>query len=366
MKLVVTQENLSKALQVVGRVASGKTPLPILNNILFRTDENRLLLAATNLEIAIAQHIGGKIEQDGAITVPARLMSEFISNLPKGNVTLEVDGTKLHIKSGTYTSTIHGMAPDEFPALPDITAQETITIPVAVLKRAIQQTVTVASNDDTRPVLTGVYCHTHEGSLYFAATDGYRLAERLIGKSEHTINAIIPAQTLQDVLRVVTDDSNDITLIFDENQVRILVDDIEITSRLIDGVFPDYRQLVPATTDIAVTLDKDEFNRITKIASLFARESGGSVTLNASKETQKLSIHSVASQLGENTSESEAEITGDGQVTLNSRYLLEALSCIDSPKLLFSFSGKLSPCVLSSADKESERNYKHIIMPLKS
>jgi len=364
MKLVVTQENLAKALQVVGRVASGKTPLPILNNILFRTDDNRLLLAATNLEIAISQHIGGKIEQEGAITVPARLMSEFISNLPKGNVTLEAEGTKLHIQSGTYESTIHGMAPDEFPALPDITAQETLTIPVTTMKRAIQQTVLVASNDDTRPVLTGVYCHTHEGNLYFAATDGYRLAERLVSKTEQAIDAVIPAQTLQDVLRVITDDSNDITMIFDENQVRILVDDIEITSRLIDGTFPDYRQLIPATTDIDVTLAKDEFGRITKIASLFARESGGSVTLNAKQEEQKLSIHSVASQLGENTSEAEAKVTADGQVTLNSRYLLEALGCIDSPQLQFSFSGKLSPCVLTTADKE--RDYKHIIMPLKS
>jgi DNA polymerase-3 subunit beta len=366
VKLVVTQENLAKALQVVGRVASGKTPLPILSNILFRTDENRLMLAATNLEIAIVQHIGGKIEQEGAVTVPARLMSEFISNLPKGNVELEADGTKLRIKSGTYESTIHGMAPDEFPALPDITGQQTITIPVPTIKRAIQQTVIVASNDDTRPVLTGVYCHTHDGNLYLAATDGYRLAERLVSKTAQTVSAIIPAQTLQDVLRVVSDDGSDISMIFDENQVRILVDDVEITSRLIDGTFPDYRQLIPATTDIQVTLDKGEFGRITKIASLFARESGGSVTLNAKNEEQKLSIHSVASQLGENTSEAEAEVTGDGQVTLNSRYLLEALGCVDSPKILFSFSGKLSPCVLTAAGKDGERDYKHIIMPLKS
>ena len=366
MKLTVTQENLSKALQIVGRVASGKTPLPILSNILFRTDENRLVLAATNLEIAIVERIGGKIEKEGAITVPARLMSEFISNLPKGNVTLETDGVKLNIKSGTYQSTINGMAPDEFPALPDIEAEQTITISVATLKRAIQQTVLVTSSDDTRPVLTGVFCHTHEGSLYFAATDGYRLAERLIDKTDQSISAIIPAQTLQDVLRVITDDTNDIAMSFDENQVRILVDDIEITSRLIDGAFPDYRQLIPAETDISVTVAKDEFSRITKVASLFARESGGSVTLNAEKEGQKISIHSVASQLGENTSEAEAEVTADGQVTLNSRYLLEALGCIDNPKLSFNFSGKLSPCVLTAAVKDGERNYKHIIMPLKS
>lgn len=364
MKLVVTQENLAKALQVVGRVASGKTPLPILNNILFRTDKNRLLLAATNLEIAITQYVGSKIETEGAITVPARLMSEFISNLPKGNVTLEVDGTKLLIKSGTYQSTINGMLPDEFPALPEITAQQEVALTPQVLKRAIQQTVLVASADDTRPMLTGVYCHTHDGQLYFAATDGYRLAERLLGKSEQDLSAIIPAQTLQDVLRVMNDDLSEIKLIFDDNQVRFLLDDVEITSRLIDGTFPDYRQLIPAKSDIEVTLDKDEFSRITKVASLFARESGGSVTLKASETEKKLSIHSVASQLGENTSEAEATANTSGQVTLNSRYLIEGLGCIDSPTVTFCFSGKLSACILTAAEKDAD--YKHIIMPLKS
>lgn len=364
MKLVVTQENLSKALQVVGRVATGKTPLPILNNILLRTSNNRLLLAATNLEIAITQHIGSKIESEGSITVPAKLMSEFMSSLPKGNVVLEADGTKLHIKSGAYSSIINGMLPDEFPALPEITTQQEIVIAPSVLKRAIQQTVLVASNDDTRPILTGVYCHNYEGKLHFAATDGYRLAERSLQPIEGDLQAIIPAQTMQDILRVMNDDLQEVRLIFDENQVRLLLDDIEIISRLIDGTFPDYRQLIPAKSDIQATLEKDEFVRITKIASLFARESGGSVTLKVSDVDQKLSIHSVASQLGENTSEADAEVTAAGQVTLNSRYLIEALSCIDNPKVTFSFSDKLSACILTSAEKE--RNYKHIIMPLKS
>jgi DNA polymerase III subunit beta len=364
MKLVVTQENLSKALQVVGRVASGKTPLPILNNILFRTDNNRLLLAATNLEIAITQYIGSKIESEGAITVPARLTSEFISNLPKGNVTLEADGTKLKIHSSTYQSTINGMLPDEFPALPEIAPNREIVLPPAILKRAIQQTVLVASADDTRPVLTGLFCHTHDGVLYLAGTDGYRLAERSLGPNTQDLAAIIPAQTMQDVLRVMTDDLEGVKLIFDDNQVRFLLDETEITSRLIDGSFPPYRQLIPAHSDIEVSIDKDEFTRITKVASLFARESGGSVTLKASEADQTLSIHSVASQLGENTSEASAKVSADGQVTLNSRYLLEALGCIDNPVVDFSFSGKLSPCILAAAD--SGGDYKHVIMPLKS
>lgn len=361
MKLIVTQENLARALQTVGRVASGKTPLPILNNILFRTDNNRLLLAATNLELATTQRVGSKIEREGSITVPARLMTEFVLNLPKGNVELEVDGTKMHIVCGAYKSTINGMAPDEFPELPTIQEKSALTIPITDLKRAVQQTVVVASADDTRPVLTGIYCHTHEGKLYFAATDGYRLAERELIATTQDIQAIIPVVALNDVLRIITDDIAEAKFVFDENQVRILLDDVEVTSRLIDGVFPDYRALIPATSESTVTLPKDEFTRITKVASLFARDSGGSVTLKA-EAAGTLSIHSVASQLGENTSQAEAKVTADGSVTLNSRYLLEALGCVDSKEVQFRFSGTVSPCVLTGSDA----GYQHIIMPLKS
>lgn len=364
MKLTVTQENLARALQVVGRVASGKTPLPILNNILFRTDKNRLLLAATNLELAVTQYVGSKIEKEGSVTVPARLMSEFVVNLPKGNVELEVDGTKLRITCGAYRSTINGMAPDEFPELPAISEKQAVTVPVVDLKRAIQQTVIAASADNTRPVLTGIYCHSFEGHLYFAATDGYRLAERKLAATNQTISAIIPVTTMNDVLRVVHDDMADVKMMFDDNQVRMQLDDIEITSRLIDGTFIDYRSIIPKTSDISVSLAKEEFARITKVASLFAREAGGSVTLKADMAAGKVSIHSVASQLGENTSEADAKTTADGQVTLNSRYLLEGLGCVDSKEVRFAFSGKLSPCVLTSG--ESSPDYQHIIMPLKS
>lgn len=364
MKLTVTQENLNRALQVVGRVASGKTPLPILNNILFRTDKNRLLLAATNLELAITQHVGSKIEREGSITVPARLMSEFVANLPKGNVELEVDGTKMQIVCGAYKSTINGMAPDEFPELPTIEEKQAVTLPLPEFKRAIQQTVVVASTDDTRPILTGVFCHSYDGHLYFAGTDGYRLAERKLVQTTQEISAVIPVTTLNDVLRVMHDDMAEAKLVFDDNQVRVLLDDIEVTSRLIDGQFPNYRELIPVRSDSAVSLPKDEFSRITKVASLFARESGGSVTLNADEAAKKLSIHSVASQLGENTSEAEAGVTADGQVTLNSRYLLEGLGCIDSKQVNFRFSGKLAPCILTAAVDAPD--YQHVIMPLKS
>ncbi len=366
MELTVTQENLARALSVVGRVASNKTQLPILNNILLRTDGNRLLIAATNLEIASAQYIGAKIAKPGALTIPARLVSEFISSLPKGSVELKVVNDNLHIKSGSYSSVINGVIADDFPELPTINEDSSIqySIKTEDFKQAVSQTIITTSSDSTRPVLTGVYWHSHDGELYLAATDGYRLSERRLVQTTSEVSAIIPTQTLQEVLRTIVDDATEIDILFDETQVRFRINEAEIISRLIDGNFPDYRQLIPKKTETTVIIDKADFIRVTKIAGLFARESGGSITLTASDEKKSLSLHSIASQLGENTSETAANVTGEGQVTLNSRYVSEALSVLEGDEVDFSFSGKLAPCVLRSTDVNTD--YLHIIMPLKS
>lgn len=366
MELSVTQENFTKALSNVGRVASSKAGLPILSNILLRTDGSRLLIAATNLEIASTHLIGAKIAKPGSITVPARLISDFVSSLPKGQVDLQVKGDHLHISSGSYSSIINGVVADEFPELPTIDESSTIqySVNTADFKQAVSQTIITSSSDNTRPVLTGVYWHSFEGYLYLAATDGYRLSERKLVETKSDVAAIIPASTLQEVLRTITDDTAEVEMLFDETQVRFRVGESEITSRLIDGNYPDYRQLIPATSETNITMATTDFVRITKIAGLFARNSGGSVTLTADKEKKTLSIHSIASELGENTSSADAEVSEDGQVTLNSRYLSEALAAIDGETVSFRFSGKLSPCVLTA--KSDDVNYKHIIMPLKS
>lgn len=366
MELSVTQENLSRALSVVGRVASTKTQLPILGNILFRTDASRLLIAATNLEIASTQYIGAKVAKPGAITIPARLVSEFISNLPKGLVDLKVVGNNLHIQSGSYTSVINGVIADDFPELPTINESASVSYSILTddFKQAVSQTIITASSDSTRPVLTGVYWHSHDGELYLAATDGYRLSERKLVKTASEVAAIIPVTTLQEVLRTLNDDVEQVEVLFDETQVRFRLGESEVISRLIDGNFPDYRQLIPAKSEIAITANKSDFVRIVKIASLFARESGGSITLASDADKKTLSIHSIASELGENTSELTVETTSTGQITLNSRYLAEALSVVEDDTILFEFSGKLSPSILKSAKKDT--NYYHVIMPLKS
>jgi len=366
MELTVTQENLSKALAVVGRVASTKTQLPILSNILLRTDGSRLQIAATNLEVASTQYIGAKIVTPGAITIPARLVSEFVSNLPKESIDLKVVGNNLHINSGTYSSVINGVIADDFPELPTINEDSSISYSIKAddFKQAVSQTLVTASSDSTRPILTGVYWHSHEGSLFLAATDGYRLSEKKLVETASEVSAIIPVPTLQEVLRTLTDDTDEVDILFDETQVRFRLGEAEIISRLIDGNFPDYRQLIPKQSDISITIKKTDFSRIVKISSLFARESGGSITLTADGDGNTLSIHSIASQLGENTSEVSTEVSGSGQVTLNSRYLSEALSVIDDDTVIFEFSGKLSPCILRSTAKDT--NYYHVIMPLKS
>jgi len=366
MELSVTQENFARALGVVGRVTSTKTQLPILGNILLRTDGNRLLVAATNLEVASTQYIGAKIAKPGAITIPSRLITEFVSSLPKDTIEIKVVNDNIHIKSGKYSSIINGVIADEFPELPTINEKSSISYSIKTddFKEAVNQTIVAASSDSTRPVLTGVYWHSFEGSLYLAATDGYRLAERRLVETTSEVSAIIPMQSLQEVLRTIVEESDTVDILFDETQVRFRINEAEIISRLIDGNFPDYRQLIPKQSDISSISDKQEFTRVTKIAGLFARESGGSVTVTVDPGKNTISLHSIASELGENTSEVDAEIKGEGQITLNSRYLSEALSVIEGDKIELSFSGKLSPCILKSSGKNTD--YYHVIMPLKS
>lgn len=366
MKLSVTQENLARALSNVSRVASGRNELAILSNILLRTDNNRLLVAATNLEIASSQYIGTKIEKPGSITVPARLITDFISSLPSGTVELEVKGDHLHIVSGKFSSVINGMIADEFPELPAIDESQAVVYDIKVedFKEAVSQTIIASSNDTTRPMLTGVFWHTNEGQLYLAATDGYRLAERRLMKSDAELKAIIPSSTLQEVMRSLSDSTESIQVLFDDTQVCFKTSNTEIISRLIDGKFPDYRQLIPQKSETVIGIQKADFTRITKIASLFARDSGGGITLSASAKESTLSIHSIASELGENTSEAAADVSEDGQITINSRYLMEVLSVVQGDELTFSFNGKLSPCLMQ--EKIKDPDYLYIIMPMKS
>ena len=364
MKLQVTQENLAKALSTVARVANTRNTLPILGNVLLKTVENRLSVSATNLDIAITHYIGSKVSEEGAITVPARLMQDFVSSLPSGVIDLELDENKLHIATDQYKSTINGVSAEDFPVMPAITDGTSWQVPATIFKKGLQQVVLAASSDEARPVLTGVFLHTHEGELYMVATDSYRLAERALQKSKNEdVSLLVPGSALQDMLRILGDGDESVTLTHDDQQVLFQVGEVELVSRLIEGSYPDYRKLIPASFEVTATLSRADFTNITKVSSLFARESAGSVTIKVDEAKKQVSIRSVASQLGENTASAGAEITGSGEVTLNSRYLLDALHVFNGDTISFSFNGKLDPCLLTDPNG---KDYKHIVMPLRS
>lgn len=364
MKLQVTQENLNRALNSVARVANSRGTLPILANVLIKTTKNRLSLSATNLDIAITHYIGAKVSEEGSITVPARLMQDFVGSLPEGVIKLDLQETKLHVTTDQYQSVVNGIIADDFPVMPAMNDGVSWKIGGSLLKKSLQQVVFAASSDETRPILTGVLIQTIEGQLKMAATDSYRLAEKQLGPQKQSVKLLIPASALHDLLRILGDIDGEVKVTHNEQQVLFQVDDIEFVTRLVEGAYPDYEKLIPKTFNTSARLKKADLINITKVSSLFARESAGSVTIEVDEASKKLSIRSVASQLGENTATATAsKVTGSGSITLNSRYLLDALAVMVGEEIAFGFNGKLEPTLLQDPGNS---DYRHVIMPLKS
>ena len=367
MKIKVDQNVLRKALGAVSRVAAGsKTTLPILNNVLIKSVKNKVTFTTTNLDMAVVYYLPVSEAEDGDITIPARLLADFVSNLPKGQVQIDLKNTKMTVSLDKYKSTFNGALAEDFPELPEIDEKKAVKFKIGAeeFKTYISEVMVASSNDLTRPALTGVYFNVFENDLYIAATDGYRLVMRkFIKKVKSEVSAIIPSTSLAEVLRSLDDNVDEIELLFDESQVKFRLGEIEITSKIIEGSFPDYRQLIPKDTDVRMDLDKGELLRVVKLAALFAREVGGSIMCEAKKEENIFTVAAIANEFGENVSEIKTEVNGDGKITLNSRYVLDALNTIEQDKIEFGFSGKLNPVVIKNQKSE---DYVHIIMPLKS
>ncbi len=363
MKLTVTQENLSRALSTVSRVASSRGSLPILSNVLLKTENNRLIVASTNLDIAVSETIGVKITQPGSITVPARLMQDFVGSLPSGTLELDVIENRLQLKAERFDSTIHGVAADEFPVMPTLEGGSTVEFSVAEMKQTLQQVLFAVSSDDARPVLTAVYMHADGDKLCVAATDSYRLAEKTLKRDAGDMSLLLPSQSLQELLRSLKDDTATVQIAYDEQQARFKVLDVEIVTRLVDGQYPDYKKLLPKSFETTATLSRQALNEITKVSSLFAREAAGSITLLIDEAKKEVSISSIASQVGENTASAEAEVNGNASITLNSRYILDALQAFEGEKIQINVNGKLDPCILTDP---KDASYLHVVMPVKS
>jgi DNA polymerase-3 subunit beta len=244
-----------------------------------------------------------------------------------------------------------------------------LTLDATVLREALAQVVVAASADEARPVLAGVYMYAEEENLFLVATDSYRLAEKRLelgGDAPKALAVIVPARTMQELVRLLGDAEGAVEIYLDENQVMFRIGDVELVSRLIEGQFPNYRQIIPQHAETSFDIDTAEFMRITKVASLFARESAGSVKLEIKAEGE-VSIASSDSEVGGNTSSAMCEVSGDdGEISLNARYLADALAVMKSPMVTFAISGKLSACVLSPAGEDVAEDYIHIVMPLRT
>lgn len=366
MKIKVTQEKLSRALNSVSRIAIGKVTLPILNNVLIRVNNKKVSLITTNLDMAVVDFLPVSNSEDGEITVPAKLLAEFVSNLPKGE-TIEISSkdTKITISAGKYSSTINGVPADDFPELPEIDEKQAVTYKIGTdeFKASIGQVIIASSNDLTRPALTGVYFNTDNNYLAIAATDGYRLAEKiLINKIESEVKAIVPSNSLQEVIRSLTDDIEEVEITFNEDLVRFRLGEVEIISKLIDASFPDYQKLIPKDCNIKAILNREELTRVTKLAALFSRSVGGSIICET-KTPNLFSVKSIANEFGENDSNIETKVEKAGKINLNSRFLLDALNALEEPEINFLFSDRVAPILLKN--KKSDK-YTHIIMPLNS
>ena len=366
MKIKVTQEKLSKALNNVSRIAIGRVTLPILNNVLIRVDNKKVSLVTTNLDMAIMDFLPVSSSEDGVVTVPAKLLAEFVSNLPKGE-TIEISSkdTKVDIKAGKYSSTINGTLADDFPELPEIEEKKAVVYKIGIdeFKASVGQVIIASSNDLTRPALTGVYFNTYDGKLAIAATDGYRLAEKvIIDKVESEVKAIVPSSSLQEVLRSISDDVEEVEISFNEDLVRFRLGEVEIISKLIDASYPDYQKLIPKDNEVKVTLDREELIRVTKLAALFARSAGGSIICET-KTPDTFLVKSVANEFGENDSEIKTVVEKDGRVNFNSRFLIDALNSLESKEIEFEFSNRVSPTLLRNT---KDKKYTHIVMPLNS
>ena len=379
MKLSCLQENLSRALAVVGRAVAVRSTLPITQNVLLATDGGRLKLSATNLEIGITTWIGAMIEEEGSITVPARLLTEFIGSLPAGQI--EITGSErpksLSLNSGRINARISGTDAEDFPPIPTISAEEGVEFQVSTrdIKRSIDQTAFAADTEETRPVLSGILVEIEGDKLTLAAADGFRLAVKqgsILNPVEKPVNVIIPARTFSEVSRLIgeQDSTMDVLVSSSKNQVLFQLDDLQIVSQIIQGNFPRYMDLLEDAmrdTKAEATLRITDMLAASRSVNIFVRDSNNIVKLqmNSGSEdgpTGQMIISSKDDEVGENTAELDGNITGEeSTIAFNGQYLLDVLGNIDGEEVSIKTSGPSRAGVFTSPGSDQ---YVHLIMPM--
>ncbi|MDA3839946.1 MAG: DNA polymerase III subunit beta [Patescibacteria group bacterium] len=373
MKFTILQENLKEALYIVGHIAGKNINLPILNNILIKSDQGNINFTSTDLEIGIINKKRGKVDVAGEFTVDSKILFDYISLLPNKKVELEVVGNEIIINCENYNTKIKGTSSEEFPLIPEIENSETYLVKVKNLKKSLSQVVFATSNSETRMELTGVLFEIFGNELLLVATDSYRLAEKKVileEKGKKDIKVIVPAKTIQELTRILSNfkdgsalEEENVEIKISENQIKFLISGTELISRLIEGQYPDYKQIIPTKSNTKANISRQELTRVAKMSSLFSKTGINDINLDFPKDKNKIVVSSVMGQAGENITETEALVTGeDNGIVVNYRYLLDCLNNMSSENVTLEISDANTPCIIKA---EKDETYIYVIMPIK-
>lgn len=376
MKFKISQAEFTKALLFCSSSLSTRTNLPILSNILITAAKGSLEVLSTNLETATKVVVACQVDVEGKTTVPGKLLFEFISQLPEGDVVVEKLGEEVIVLAKRYNGRFATAVIEDFPAIPKIEGGHTISIKPKEFAKAILRVAYCAALDEGRPILTGVLCEIGKNNLSFVATDGYRLSFarlEVLNEKAAAVKIVIPSKSIIEVAKLIAEYGEDLAdkeikmLISDGlNQVNFKVENVEYTSRLIEGAFPNWQKLIPAEFTSKAKISKEEFIKIVRVASIFARDGGNIVRLKLYAEGTKegvLSVSGASGQVGSDEAQCEIELAGKGgEIAFNFRYLLEMLSSVDGEDVDFEMIESLNPGKLTVP---GDKDYFHIIMPVR-
>jgi len=374
MKVTVLQENLARGLSIVSRAVSPRSTLPVLSNILIATDEGRLRLSATNLELGITCWIAARIDEEGSTTVPSRTFSDLVSSMPSDQVqlTLDMKTQNLHVKGGASNNDIKCIDAQEFPPLPTPEMEGAVQLNVGDFKEMIHQVAFAASTDEARPVLMGVLMNVEKDKVTMAAADGFRLSVRKAQLSQSVkqpINVIIPARALNELARVAVDGEEPVYMVIPKNRGQVLfrVKDVEVVSQLIDGTFPDYHQIIPRNYKSRTLVSTASLLKACKQAEIFAREGSNVARLDIKEskgemQPSEVEISATSEETGKNETIVEATVDGGSVlIAFNVKFLREALEVIKTPNVALETSAANAPGVVRPVGDE---DFLHVIMPM--
>lgn len=367
MHATLIPSELAKGLNIVNRALSNRNQLPILANVLIQVEKTGVTLSTTNLEVGLRTQVGGKVEETGEITIPARNLAEFTSTIGGNTITLTSDTGKLKVNGGKFQATFAGIDAAEFPVLPKLSSQSLPGIPSSTVGQIATQVAYAAATDESRPVLTGIRFQSIENNLVVVATDGFRLSRKQIPLQSHFSalgsNLILPAKTWQEVARLAADSGEEevkMELVAKNNQVIFKVGNTDLISRILEGNYPDTDKIIPNEFPTEVIIDRQEFIQGLKAASIFAREDNNIIRIKV--YDSRINISARAAQQGESEVEIEAENRGEGEIAFNYKYVIEVLNSLPEERVKLQMKDNTSPGVFRL---EKDTSLLALVMPVR-